>query len=192
MKYVTIILILVLILIFTFLFKRVRNPITNLHLYYKDCTISPKTFDLINEIFIQYHFINYYAIYIFKTNDIPKLGKSYSFYAYTIKTNSAFFVILVSIRYKMLSIIDTHPNIIMGFKDGIISVPFIPGLWGYHKFHLVINRSDDFIPINICFSNVIVVHDGIIVPDEKLEILQFDFIYKKGELFKNYVIKFKE
>lgn len=191
MKYVSIIIILVLILIFTFLFKRVRNPITNLHVYYKDCTISPKAFNSINKIFMQYHFINYYSIYIFKTNEIPKLGKSYSFYAYTIKTNLEFYVILVSIRYKMLSIIDTYPNIIMGFKDGIIAVPFIPGLWGYHKFHLVINRLENFVPVDVCFNNSIVVHDGINISDHELEILQFDFVYTKGEMFKYYVIKFK-
>jgi hypothetical protein len=191
MKYVAIIVILLLILMFTFLLKRVRNPITNLHLYYKDCTICPRAFDLINTIFTNYHFIQYYSIYIFKTNEIPKLGKSYSFYAYTIQTNSEFYVILVSSRYKMLSIIDTHPNIIMGFKDGIIAVPFVPSLWGYHKFHLVINRLNDTIPVDICFSNGIIIHDGVDVCDDNLEILQVDFRYTRGELFKYYVIKFE-
>jgi hypothetical protein len=191
MKYVTLIVILLLILLFTFLFKRVRNPITNLHLYYKDCTVCPDTFGVINKIFTKYHFINYYSIYIFKTNEIPKLGKSYTFYAYSIQTNSGFYVILVSTRYKMLSIIDTHPNIIMGFKDGIVAVPFIPSLWGYHKFHLVINRMDNSIPVDICFSNAIIIHDGVDVCDDKLEILQVDFQHNKGELFKYYIIKFE-
>lgn len=190
MKYVTIVIILMLIVIFTFLFKRVRNPVTNLHLYYRDCTICSHTFDTINEIYTQYHFINYYSIYIFKTNEIPKLGKSYSFYAYTIQTDGHFYVVLVSTRYKMLSIVDTHPNIIMGFKDGILAVPFIPSLWGYHKFHLVVNRLNDIIPVDICFNNAIVVHEGIDVSDDKLEILQVDFQYTKGYLFKYYVIKF--
>lgn len=191
MKYATLFIIIILILLFTFLFKRVRNPITNLHIYYRDCTIQNDDIQPINLIHTQYHFINYYSIYIFKTSQIPKLGKSHSFYAYTIQTiDNLFYIVLISTRYKMLSIIDTHENIIMGFKDGIIAVPFIPSIWGYHKFHLVINRLTDAIPTDICFVNCILVHEGIHTSDEKLEILQVDFQYTKGYMFKYYVIKF--
>lgn len=189
MRYTSLIIIIILIILFTFLFKRLRNPVTNLHLYYRDCTISGDE-NIINDIFTQYHFINYYSIYIFKTNVIPKLGKSYSFYSYTIQTDTEFYLILVSIRYKMLSVIDTHPNIIMGFKDSILTIPFIPSLWSYHRFHLVINRKKHSIPIDVCFRNVILVHEGIDVANDKLEILQVDFNQRNGYLFKYFIIKF--
>lgn len=191
MNYWMLFFVLFLIILFTFLFRRIRNPLTNLHIYYKDCTMDSNSYKIINEIFTKINLINYYTIYVFKTNTIPKMTKSYSFYSYIVEADGYNYIILVSMRYKMLSLIDTHDNMFMGIKDGIISLPILPSLWGYHRFYLVINKLSDLIPTNITVSNPIIIHDGVIVEDD-LEILYVDFETMKNYTFKCYVIKFKD
>lgn len=189
-KYLFIIVVLLLIVLFTYLFYKIRNPLTNLHLYYKDCTLHLGV-DIINEIYSCFNLINYYSIYIFKTNDLPKFQKtSYSFSAYTIEIEGGeYYVILVSNRYKILSLLDTDDIAIIGIKDGIVNIPYVP--WCYHKFHLSINKLTTLVPEKIKMCNPIIIHDGIIV-DNKLDILNVDFETIKKELFKCYVIRFSD
>jgi hypothetical protein len=127
---------------------------------------------------------------VFKTNILPKLGKSFGFYGYTIETDFGYYVVFVSYRYKLLNIIDTNPVCILGFKDGILTVPFVPQIWSYHKFHLAVNKRIDQIPVNLNVENPLVINNGIIIDGESMEALNVDFTSIYGELFKCYVINF--
>lgn len=190
MNYVWLIVIIILIILFTYIFKRVRNPITNLNVYYKDCTIKPNGNEIINKIYSCYHFIHYYTIYVFKTNELPKLGKSYSFNVCSIQRDFGYYVILVSTRYKLLNVTDTADACMFGLRDGILTIPFIPQLLSYHKFHVVVSKHIDQIPINVSKSNPIIVHNGIVVNDDSMSIISVDFVTMYDETFKAYVIYF--
>jgi hypothetical protein len=190
MKWVWIIFVIFCILLFTFLFRRLRNPITNLHIYYYDGTIENDT-DIVRTILDSYNIFNVYSIYMIASIQKPLLTKSVTLRAYIYKLNDTYMTILLSYRFTLSQFDDTPQGIVMNIIDSIIRLPIISGYWAYHKFSIVLNRKCVNEEQPILTKHGIYINEtlnGIFVNEQNITIESAKYITIHKKLFKYYTL----
>jgi hypothetical protein len=186
MKIIWIIFVALCILLFTFLFVRIRNPITNIELYYHDATIS-RDLDIVQKLQDSYRFYNFYVIYIIKCLTEPAPHKSYTMTTYVTKFDDFYLVVLCSRRYVLNTLTGNSHVMTLRFSDHIINIPYISTIWSYHKFNITLtkNAACDEGDIVVCGRNT----NGPTFP-AKLKVSEFYNVKIYDAPMKFYILNF--
>lgn len=193
MKWVWIIFILFCIFVFTFFFRRLRNPITDLHIYYYDGTIENDS-DIVRTILGSYNFFNVYSMYVITSIQKPQLTTSLTFRSYIYKLNDTYVTILLNYRFTLSQFDDTPQGIVMNIIDSIIRLPIISGYWSYHKFSIVLNRKcvNEEQPILTKYGIYInETLNGIFVNEDNITVESAKYLKIHEKLFKCYILSLK-
>ena len=141
MKLIWIAFVILCIIFFTYLFVRVRNPITNIELYYHDATVS-RDLEIVTKLQKSYKFYNFYVIYIIKCLVEPPPRTSFTMTTYVMKFDNFYLVVLCSRRYVLSTFLGNKNEMNLIFSDHIINIPYVSLLWSYHKFKISLRNCD--------------------------------------------------
>lgn len=145
MNWILIGVIVVLIIIFTFVFRTLNNPISYIHCFYYDATITNDDTIIkeINNTWLQSS--AYYYIYIVKIqNHQPRRYHGlFKMYYYDIgDDNDTCFIVMLSNRFRLSSVKVNKYDMVFSVYDGILHIPIISNFWHYHTYTITLAKCE--------------------------------------------------
>jgi hypothetical protein len=147
MNWILIGVIVVLIIIFTFVFKTLNNPISYIHCFYYDATITNDDTIVkeLNNAWFQSS--SYYYIYIVKIQNHQqrRYNGLFKMYYYDVgDANNTCFIVMLSNRFRLSSVNVNNHNMVFSIYDGVVRIPIISNFWHYHTYTITLAKFDMF------------------------------------------------
>jgi len=146
LRWILLIVLILLVLFLTFVYRKAKNPLTNVYINYIDDKSPSDKQKLCHDIMKNILPIHYNDIFIIKTkqsiNTDNIKSRLLKIFVFKLSKNYNCCVIMSS-RFKVTKIvpINNSHTLCVSISDNIINVPYISSLYSYHSLNLILDST---------------------------------------------------